>query len=134
VLTYSKETVVAEKLEATVALGARNSRMKDFYDLHFLATRFAFSGSVLGEAVRATFHRRGTPLPEETPFGLTEEFASMPERATQWRAFIRRGRLPDEASLASCQEVLRAFLVPVLQALRGAAAFDQRWPPGGPWR
>ena len=134
VLAYSKETVVAEKFEATVALGARNSRMKDFYDLHFLATRFEFSGSVLGEAVRATFHRRGTPLPEETPFGLTEEFASMPERATQWRAFIRRGRLPDEASLASCQELIRAFLVPVLRAVRDVAGFDGLWPPGGPWR
>jgi hypothetical protein len=31
--SYTRETVVAEKLEAMVKLGIANSRMKDFYDL-----------------------------------------------------------------------------------------------------
>jgi len=133
VLAYSRDAVVAEKLEAMVALGARNSRMKDFYDVYFLASRFAFSGSVLSEAVRATFRRRGTPLPDDVPFGLTEDFAAMPERAAQWRAFVRRSRLPGEASLAACLEVLRAFVAPLLTVLRGRRRFDRRWRPGGPW-
>lgn len=47
VLVYSREAVIAEKLEALVALGPRNSRMKDFYDLHSLALRFDFDGSIL---------------------------------------------------------------------------------------
>jgi hypothetical protein len=33
-------TVVAEKLEAIVSLGMLNSRMKDFYDIWFLARTF----------------------------------------------------------------------------------------------
>ena len=93
VLAYTREAVVAEKLEAMVALGARNSRMKDFYDLHFLAAKFEFSGRILARALAATFERRKSPIPEGIPFGLTEEFAAMPERAAQWRAFVRRGRL-----------------------------------------
>jgi Uncharacterized conserved protein len=32
---YPKETVIAEKLEAIVALGMANSRMKDYFDLSF---------------------------------------------------------------------------------------------------
>jgi hypothetical protein len=35
-LTYPKETVVAEKFEGLVKLGMANSRMKDFHDLYIL--------------------------------------------------------------------------------------------------
>jgi hypothetical protein len=36
---YPREAVVAEKLHAMVDLGLANSRMKDFFDLWFLACR-----------------------------------------------------------------------------------------------
>jgi predicted nucleotidyltransferase component of viral defense system len=39
---YPPETVVAEKLQATVALGMQNSRMKDFYDLWSMARDMSF--------------------------------------------------------------------------------------------
>ena len=44
---YPRETVIAEKLEAMVALGMANSRMKDFYDHFTLAQNFHFDGIVL---------------------------------------------------------------------------------------
>ena len=59
---YTRESVVAEKLEAMVSLGAINTRYKDYYDIWFLAERFDFDGRVLARAVAATFERRGTPL------------------------------------------------------------------------
>jgi predicted nucleotidyltransferase component of viral defense system len=52
---YSKESVVAEKFEATVKLGMANSRMKDFYDLWVLARRFEFESGILAAASQATF-------------------------------------------------------------------------------
>jgi hypothetical protein len=74
-LTYPKETVVAEKLEAMVKLGIANTRMKDFYDLDVLAQTFPFDGKTLAEAVRNTFERRGTPLPAGgMPLAFTPEF------------------------------------------------------------
>ena len=39
---YPKESVVAEKFQAMVALGIANSRMKDFFDIWFLAENFGF--------------------------------------------------------------------------------------------
>jgi hypothetical protein len=39
-LTYPRETVVAEKFQAMVSLGELNSRMKDFFDLFTLAAQF----------------------------------------------------------------------------------------------
>jgi hypothetical protein len=133
ILAYARETVVAEKLEAIVSIGVTNSRMKDFYDVHVLATSFGFKGPLLARAVRATFDRRGTPFPESVPVALTREFLAAPERQAQWRAFLRRGRLgapPDAGELATA---LRAFLEPVLHAAGSHEAFAGNWRPGGPW-
>ena len=60
---YPRATVVAEKVEAMVQLGLANSRMKDFFDVVVMARMFQFDGRELADAMRATFERRGTPLP-----------------------------------------------------------------------
>ena len=130
---YARETVVAEKPHAMVTLGRTNSRLKDYYDLWQLAERFPFKGTRLVQAMRATFGRRGTPIPAE-PVGLSDEFAALPDKRLQWRAAIRRQRLDAEGlELTDIVRRLRAFLGPVL----GAAASDQpwtaRWEAGGPW-
>ena len=65
---YPREAVVAEKFEAMVQLGMTNSRMKDYYDLWFLSRHFEFEGSTFAAAVTATFNRRGTVIPPESPF------------------------------------------------------------------
>ncbi|MEO8563046.1 MAG: nucleotidyl transferase AbiEii/AbiGii toxin family protein [bacterium] len=133
ILTYPRDTVVAEKLEAVVSLGVTNSRMKDFYDLHRLATTFAFDGKDLARAIRATFDRRGTSLLGEEPVALGLNFLAAAERQVQWRALLRRGRLTGPADVTVLIEDLRRFLLPVLAAAAGEIAFDRRWPPGGPW-
>lgn len=132
---YPRETVVAEKYEAIVSLGMLNSRMKDFYDLWVLASSFPFDGQTLAAAVRATFDRRGTALPEATPVGLSDEFAGDRSKQQQWQAFQRRGRpaLPPP-KLADVVGSIRDFLVPPAEALRQGETFDRQWPEGGPWR
>ena len=42
---YPHDTVVAEKYQALVNLAMANSRMKDFYDLWVMASRFDFEGA-----------------------------------------------------------------------------------------
>lgn len=135
VLTYSREAVVAEKFEAMVVLGARNSRIKDFFDIHYLATHFLFDGAQLTEAIRRTFDRRKTPLPKEVPVGLTEEYWQQAGRDTQLRAFIRRARM-DAASqkVSGIAPTLRKFLLPPCEALMNKKPFAQHWPVGGSWQ
>lgn len=114
---YPPETVVAEKLEAIVALGIRNSRIKDFFDIDYLARTERLDAAMLVEAVRRTFAHRGTPIPAGPPIGLTAEFWSQPGRDAQVRAFARRARL--EATMASASELARRvaeFAIPVLKA------------------
>ena len=134
-LAYPREAVVAEKLEAMVVLGDRNSRIKDFFDLHHLAGGFGFDREVLAESVRRTFEHRRTPIPAEEPIGLTRRYWENPSRPAQVRAFARRARLdvpekPEETFTA----LLSAFLAPVLEDLRIGTVRSGTWHPGGPWR
>jgi len=132
--TYPIETVVAEKLDAMVQLGLRNSRMRDFFDLWLMSRSFDFDGPVLTEAVRRTFTRRQTALVPD-PVCFTNAFAQDAAKHTQWRAFLRRSRLSDAPTdFAQIAEQVRTFLHPVIVALAAGTRFAQRWRPGGPWR
>ncbi len=134
VLVYPRETMVAEKVEAMVSLGVTNSRMKDFFDVHRLAESAAFEGATLHRAIRATFERRRTPFPDGEPVVLAQGFLAAPERQTQWRAFLRRGRLGAPPDAGVLTEALRGFLLPVIAAAASSTAFDAYWKPGGPWK
>jgi len=87
---YARELVVAEKFEAMVKFGEANSRMKDFFDVWFLATRFDLDRESLRAAIIHTFARRGTPLPASRPFALTDAFARSPAKQSQWKAFLAK--------------------------------------------
>jgi hypothetical protein len=131
---YTPESVVAEKFQAMVALGMVNSRMKDFYDIWVIAKQFTFEGSVLVSAIQATFERRQTPIPDSTPRGLSDEFASDLEKATQWKSFLSRTGLQSVTSgLESVVQELRTFLMPLVDAAAKDEAFDSQWKEGGPW-
>jgi hypothetical protein len=130
---YPRYTVVAEKLEALVVLGIANSRMKDYFDLWVLARNLDFDGETLHRAIRATFDRRGTPIPDGVPFGLTEDFAKDSRKQTQWRAFLAKNAL-EPITLAEALDLLRRFLMPALDVARLNAPSRGHWPRGGDWR
>lgn len=131
---YPPETVVAEKYQALTSLGFINTRMKDFFDLWAISETFAFDGPVLSQAIAATFARRETPLPAETPIALTSTFAHDAAKQAQWRSFLRR----TEIALApepfeDIQRRLVAFLEPPTHALLRGDPFLQSWTPGEAW-
>jgi hypothetical protein len=130
---YSRESAIAEKLQAMVYLGVINSRMKDFYDIWSLASRFEFDGAILAQAVRETFRARRTTL-SQTPAAFSDVFANDREKQVQWAAFVRRIQVENApASLSDVVQYIKAFLQPVIQALIKERPFVQRWLPGGPW-
>lgn len=106
---YPRETVFAEKLEAIATLGIANSRMKDYFDLLALLREGAMDSAVLADAIRATFQRRGTALPDGLPFGLTDAFATDAQKQAQWTAFLRRNRLV-APELAAVVAEIRMFV------------------------
>jgi hypothetical protein len=132
---YPKETMVAEKFEAMVRLGEVNSRMKDFCDLAALATSFDFDGSLLREAVKGTFSRRGTAAERETPSPLRVAFYGDPARGGMWRAFLRGNPLSLDlpAAFEAIGELLIAFLFPVWESISTGSEFNLAWQDAGPW-
>jgi len=135
VLAYPPEAVIAEKFEAMIILGNRNSRIKDFFDLSFLAKTFEFDRQTLAEVVRRTFQRRQTRIPAGEPVGLTKAYWENPSRAAQVRAFTRRtGLAVKNDSGQEILTILRPFLLPILDDLRDGIERPGVWPAGGPWR
>jgi predicted nucleotidyltransferase component of viral defense system len=109
--TYARETVIAEKFQAMVALGLANSRMKDFYDLWLLSQSFSFDDDRLARAIAATFARRETSIPAELPDALTPAFADDDRKQRQWGAFLENVSL-DPGSLADVTATVAEFIMP----------------------
>lgn len=130
---YPKETVVAEKFEALTKLGMSNSRMKDFFDLAWMASHFEFDGPTLVRAIRATFERRGTTVPARPPVGMTAAFAEAPGKQSQWTGFLRKSASAASMDLASVISTLAEFLEAPRQAAATGSDFSARWSVGGPW-
>lgn len=108
---YARETVIAEKFQAMVALGRANSRMKDFYDIWILSRFFNFDDDRLPRAIAATFARRDTTIPHDLPDALTPAFAQDAQKQRQWRAFIR-DVAHDPGDLGTVIRDIGTFLMP----------------------
>lgn len=109
ILAYAPETAVAEKFAAIVSLGLVNSRLKDYYDIWMLGEASSISPTVLLSAVRATFKRRGTAVPDKPPPGLTEEFWSQEATLRMWRAFVGRMTAANIEVPQDLQEVVQSI-------------------------
>jgi predicted nucleotidyltransferase component of viral defense system len=132
---YSRESVVAEKFQAMVTLGIVNSRMKDFYDLWVLARQFDFQGTLLSQAIRATFERRRTLVPADAPTALSPEFSKDQTKQTLWRAFISKSKLDTGSiGLQEIMMVLRDFLMPPSRSVAAGGLLEMVWPNSGPWQ
>ena len=127
-LVYPPETVIAEKLEAAVSLGIDNSRMKDFFDLHWLQSHVNFDGTILAKAITNTFARRGTAIPVDPPLAFTSRFYTDAAKQLQWQAFIRKGKL-EAAVFEDVMKAISGFLLPVL----ADDVTGQIWTPEKQW-
>lgn len=115
-LAYPPETVIAEKFEAMVKLGLANSRLKDYYDVWALLATRELDQERLASAIGATFRRRGTDLPADTPDALTAAFAANDVHQAQWFAFTRNLERETPA-LDTVVAQLEAWLMPVVRRL-----------------
>lgn len=114
-LAYPVESAIAEKLQAMVALGHANSRMKDFYDVWMCSKHLDLSPGTLLEAIEATFRNRETTVPTGGIEAFTAEFVE--QHRVQWNAFVKKigeDELKDE--FGRIVEDLRAFAVPLFQS------------------
>lgn len=92
ILTYTLETVVAEKFQTMINRGRYNSRMKDYFDLYRITKVHQFDYTLLSEAIKATFENRDTTFNEDHDF-FTEDFGKDAILNQQWRNYTRKMNL-----------------------------------------
>lgn len=110
---YPVETVIAEKFQIIVSLGIINSRLKDYFDLWFILKTVGFDEIQVVKAIKNTFARRQTKIPEEIPEGFSEEFYLNQDKIRQWKSFAERsgivGDVPD------LEKVVREIRKPLMK-------------------
>jgi predicted nucleotidyltransferase component of viral defense system len=125
---YSNESAIAEKFQSLVKLNILTSRMKDVYDILFLASHQSFDMHLLHKAIVKTFDRRGTPIDDRKSI-FTREFKSSKEKQAQWTAFLRRSRLESYNTFEKAIDHLELFLEPVSSQKSSASRDPLRWNP-----
>jgi predicted nucleotidyltransferase component of viral defense system len=123
---YSNESTIAEKFQSLVKLNIFTSRMKDVYDILFLASHRPFQMRLLHNAITKTFNRRGTPI-EDRKSIFSSEFKSSKEKQTQWTAFLRRSRLESYKTFNKAIDYLELFLGPVCSQKSSTSRDQLRW-------
>lgn len=131
--TYSVETTVAEKLDAILSLMEFSSRMKDYYDLYYLANKFDFDGTVLTEALRKTFANRNRQFTVEQ-FEQIMTFDAYDGMQKKWKAFSKKiGTKTDD--FKTVLNTIKTFLSEPYIAAVENQEYKKQWPAAGQtWR
>lgn len=109
---YSIESAVAEKFEAIVSLQLETSRMKDFYDILYIAENYEFNKALLKEAILTTFNQRNTDI-EKRKNIYEVKFKSDEQLQKFWTAFLDRNKLSTENSFTNIVDKLKSFIEPI---------------------
>ena len=123
--TYSVETTVAEKLDAILSLMEFSSRMKDYYDIYYIANKFDFDGEVLTEALRKTFANREHSFTLEQ-FMKVMSFADDTAMQKKWRAFVRKIDT-DTDDYGTVLKMIKDFLEQPFTAAIKNYQFHKKW-------
>jgi predicted nucleotidyltransferase component of viral defense system len=110
--TYSFESSIAEKFEAIVKMDYHTSRMKDFYDIYFIASNISFESKILKKALDSTFGDRETDI-EKMKIIFDEKFKRNPMKLEQWQAFLRKSEIDFQGNFDRVVEKIERFIVPM---------------------
>lgn len=123
--TYSLETTIAEKIDAILTLMEFSSRMKDYYDIYYLANKFDFDGKILSEALKKTFENREHSFVIEQ-FEQVMRFADDPAMQKKWKAFCLKIDTKTD-HFSAVLKTIKAFLTEPFLAAVGKIEFSQQW-------
>ena len=123
--TYSFETTIAEKLDAILSLMEFSSRMKDYYDIYYLANKFNFDGATHTEALRRTYENRGHAFTVEQ-FEQVMAFDDDEAMQKKWKAFVRKIKTKTD-DYATVLRTIKAFLIKPFTAAIESKEFAEQW-------
>jgi predicted nucleotidyltransferase component of viral defense system len=125
ILTYSLESIISEKLDAIISLMEATGRMKDFYDIYYLAITFNFEGRKLQEAIYETLSNRGTPYKKDSIL-MISRLSEDVDILKRWLNFCKKV-LHWELDLHLVIEIIIQFTLPPFTAMINENEFFGIW-------
>lgn len=123
--SYSMETIVAEKLDAILYLMEASSRMKDFYDLYYLALSKNFNGAILKEAIYTTFKNRGHLDLIKNIYEINR-FKEIENTKNMWNRFVEK-EIKVEIEFDQVVDKIIELTLPICEAIENNEEFNQLW-------
>ncbi len=119
------ESTIAEKFDAILQRFELTGRMKDFYDIYYLARTFDFDGLKLQTAMFSTLDKRDTHY-ERDSFKRVIQLANDDDMKIKWKYFLKsiKNELPD---LTIVINEIKTFLEPVYDAMVSEIEWQKNW-------
>ena len=125
IMTYSLESTIAEKFDAILQRFELTGRMKDFYDIYYLARTFDFDGAKLQAAIFETLQRRGTPYDRDS-FKRVVTLAEDEDMQKRWKYFLKNIK-NDTLEFTVVIDEIQKFLEPVFEAIVNENDWQEQW-------
>ncbi len=125
IMTYSLESTIAEKFDAILQRFELTGRMKDFYDIYYLARAFDFDGARLQTAIFRTLECRGTPY-NKYSFKRILTLAGDMDMQKRWKFFLKTIK-DDSLEFSVVIEEIQKFLEPVFDAIVNEDEWQEQW-------
>lgn len=123
--TYSIETTIAEKVDAILDLMEYSSRMKDYYDIYYLANKFDFDGKILTDAISKTFKNREHTF-SMNQFNKVLSFKNDESMKKKWKAFAKK-KIAHTDDFEEVINMIEKFMSEPIQAVIDNVSFDKKW-------
>lgn len=123
--TYSLESTIAEKFDAILQRFELTGRMKDFYDIYYLARTFDFEGTKLRAAIFETLRKRETPYDRDS-FKRILALSEDEDMQKRWRYFLKNIK-DGTLEFAVVIKEMQKFLEPVFDAIVDEEEWKKNW-------
>ena len=124
-LTYLLESTISEKLDAIISLMEATGRMKDFYDIYYLAISFDFEGEKLKKAISETLTNRDTHY-EKDSIEIINRLIKDPEIQKRWKNFCKK-ILKVDLDFEYVVKIIIAFVSPPFKVIINEEKFLKTW-------
>jgi predicted nucleotidyltransferase component of viral defense system len=125
VLTYSLESTIAEKWDAIIDRMEFNSRMKDFYDIYYLACHYEFEGRKLQEAIFETLDNSGRIYEKDT-LDKVRLLSEDDHLLAKWKAFVNNS-IKSDLDFDKVLETVNRFIGEPFEAMVYEREFFGKW-------
>ncbi|WP_413854056.1 nucleotidyl transferase AbiEii/AbiGii toxin family protein [Candidatus Ruminimicrobium bovinum] len=122
---YSIESTIAEKLDAIIQRFELSSRMKDYYDIYYLANKFDFNANNLKQAVIKTLKNRNSYYDKNTIKQIIE-LVSNKEVVSRWKNFCKKLQIKN-LQFDDVIILITKFFVPIWNDMIEEKEINKTW-------